>query len=125
MDEYLNHVENLEQNDLGADAHGEGSVTDGTNTINYRYQEVHDHSERKILLKITGQRGGIEIEPHSRRYDISPNPHDNPRYEGQERLFYETLAEQAMTKVLNDQNWPGSMNVRMRRFGGPYTLHLD
>lgn len=123
MDKYLNHTNAEESNDLGVDVQGSGTVSDGTNTIQYRYREMHvSGSQRGISLTIRDQIGGIQVTPRNHQYNISPNPHDDPYYDGHEERFYEILAQKAMEKVLQQQDWPHRIVVRNRHFSEDYTL---
>lgn len=123
MDKYFNLANIEKQNDLGADVHGNGTVSDETNTIRYRYQEMHvSRSQRGISLTITEQRGGIHVTPKNHQYDISPNPHKDPYYDGHEANFYAILAQESMKEVIQKQEWPNRIRVRNRHFNETYTL---
>lgn len=122
MDEYL-QKKDLKQDDLGTDVQGHGSVEDRTNTINYRYREMHvTRSQRGISLTITAQSGGIQVAPVNHRYDITPNPHNDSFYIRHTSRYYAILAQEAMKEVLQKQDWPNRIIVRNENFDEDYTL---
>lgn len=72
-----------------------------------------------------GKNRGYEINPGKHRYQLSPNPHNDPWYNKNQTKFYkkgaEQIEKQANTEKWNSNGWPTTIkNITINKI--TYTL---
>lgn len=97
---------------IGAEAAGIGGNTK-INGVNYKWVETSWSKNR-----------GLTFNPGNHVYQFSPNPHNDPWYNKNQKKFYDSAADQ-ITKQGNagkwdQKSWPSSIKVTMN--GIDYTL---
>lgn len=90
----------------------EAKGVSGTITIN--------NEKYKYIEESFGKNRGITFNPGSHTYKITPNPHDNPKYNKKQVQFYEEIAKGVKAQV-EKSGWKDTF-TGINALGETYTL---
>lgn len=74
----------------------------------------------KYIEESFGKNRGITFNPGQHTYKITPNPHDNPKYNKKQEQFYEEIAKGVKTLV-EKSGWKDNLS-NITALGETYTL---